>query len=164
MSGGNRCQWEGCGAPCRVKWCADHRQEAAKRLHQAAHQRRRADPQLAERMREQSRSYMRKKRSQWTAADRRAAHIGRRFSKYGITSSWLDATLEEQGGRCAICRADSPGSQRDWHIDHDHVTNVLRGVLCHHCNVGLGHFKDDPDLLHAAIKYLRWHHQQRLIA
>lgn len=164
MTGGNRCQWEGCGAPCRVKWCADHRHAATAAAHASAHQRRRADVDEVQRMREQSRNYMRNKRAQWSAQDKRAANDDRRLQKYGVNRAWYQATLAAQNGRCAICRSKDPGNIRDWHIDHDHVTGTPRALLCHHCNLGIGNFRDNPDLLLAAIKYLRQHHQQRLIA
>lgn len=40
-------------------------------------------------------------------------------------------------------------------IDHNHATGKVRGVLCHSCNVALGHFKDDISLLEKAIVYLK---------
>jgi hypothetical protein len=62
---------------------------------------------------------------------------------------------KEQNYRCAICgihENDAPGKKL--RFDHDHVTRRPRALLCHHCNVGLGHFKDNPDLLRAAVRYL----------
>lgn len=66
--------------------------------------------------------------------------------------------LERQGNACAICRTTDPkrkGSKSPWHIDHCHVTGRIRGVLCALCNLGLGQFRDSPDLLEAAAVYLR---------
>jgi len=50
---------------------------------------------------------------------------------------------------CIIC-----GSPEDLVVDHCHKTNVIRGMLCNNCNRGLGHFKDDPELLEFARMYL----------
>lgn len=69
--------------------------------------------------------------------------------------------LEQQGGRCAICRTDSPGFKRkNWHSDHCHQSGVTRGVLCARCNIALGYMKDDAARLRAAADYLDRH--QRL--
>jgi len=72
--------------------------------------------------------------------------------KFGITSVERDAMLEAQGGLCAICRSDKPT-----HTDHNHATGELRGLLCTGCNLGLGQFKDDPQRLIAAVRYLMRH-------
>jgi hypothetical protein len=54
---------------------------------------------------------------------------------------------------CAICR--KPLKWENSHVDHDHKTGNLRGVLCMTCNYGLGCFKDSEKLFREAIKYLK---------
>lgn len=71
---------------------------------------------------------------------------------YGLTVEKFDEMFTEQGGRCAVCKSDDP--VRSWTVDHDHVTGAVRGILCWHCNVGLGHFRDDASNLIAAADYL----------
>ena len=73
---------------------------------------------------------------------------------YGISEEQTAALLAAQGGRCAICRTDTPGGVGDWHVDHDHATGVVRGLLCNSCNIALGLFRDDEALLTAALAYL----------
>jgi hypothetical protein len=56
-----------------------------------------------------------------------------------------------QRSACAICRADQPGGRgKHWHIDHDHETGRVRGLLCHICNTRLATI----DFHKAAIVYL----------
>ena len=76
---------------------------------------------------------------------------GRRL-KYGITGDQFQEMLSAQKHECAICESSLIGVKVC--VDHDHVTNVIRGLLCHHCNVALGHFRDRTDLLQRAIEYL----------
>jgi hypothetical protein len=47
-----------------------------------------------------------------------------------------------------------------WRLDHCHETGEFRGFLCHNCNVGLGKFKDDPDILLNAIAYIQGHKEK----
>ena len=56
---------------------------------------------------------------------------------------------------CAICGTDTAGGRagRRMHMDHDHDTDAVRGILCKDCNVGLGSFKDNPTLLRRAAAY-----------
>jgi hypothetical protein len=77
-----------------------------------------------------------------------------RLRFYKITQRDFDILLEAQNYKCAICRSDTPGGSGDWHIDHDHATNKVRGILCCRCNLGLGYFKDDLAFLKAAQVYL----------
>lgn len=67
-----------------------------------------------------------------------------------ITVEEFDAMIVAQSGLCAICSTQLVEPC----IDHCHTRGHVRGVLCWHCNVGLGWFKDDPDLLRRAIAYL----------
>lgn len=60
-----------------------------------------------------------------------------------------------QGNRCAICGVTQEDAPRKvLLLDHDHVTGRPRALLCHHCNCGLGHFRDNPARMLAAIAYL----------
>ena len=77
-----------------------------------------------------------------------------RFQRYGITKQDYEEMLARQGNACAIC-SDPLNGYRNLHIDHDHVTGQVRGVLCRSCNLALGKFRDDPDLLIKAADYLR---------
>jgi len=74
-------------------------------------------------------------------------------TNYGITLEDYNLMLENQNHRCKICESDTPAG-KGWNVDHCHTTKKVRGVLCPHCNTGLGFFKDNPDLLIAAINYL----------
>lgn len=78
-----------------------------------------------------------------------------RLRKYGVTPEQFQQLLDGQQGRCAICSAAQPGGRDNaWHLDHNHTTRKVRGVLCHKCNVALGLFGDSAALLRAAVIYL----------
>ena len=66
----------------------------------------------------------------------------------------FEERLTSQGGVCAICGAEEAGGRGQFHADHDHATETPRGVLCHRCNIALGHFRDNPEILQSAIEYL----------
>ncbi|MEU1812835.1 endonuclease VII domain-containing protein [Micromonospora aurantiaca (nom. illeg.)] len=85
----------------------------------------------------------------------REYHLRRR---YGAGEKEFQELLAEQGGVCAICRRPDPE-----HLDHDHRTGWVRGILCFNCNGGLGQFKDNPDVLARAITYLRGTTWQRVL-
>lgn len=72
-----------------------------------------------------------------------------RRTKYGVTQEQFDIMLEMQKGKCAICPQPAIA------VDHCHVTGRVRGLLCRKCNSGLGFFNDSPDLVEAALRYLR---------
>ncbi len=75
--------------------------------------------------------------------------------RYGISAEDADNLLVEQGGVCAICQKVPKQELRiPWHVDHDHETGKVRGILCHSCNTALGNFNDDPEILGRALNYL----------
>jgi hypothetical protein len=82
-------------------------------------------------------------------------------ANFGMTPEDYDRILVAQNHVCAIChkpetKFDSrQGVVRRLSVDHDHATGRVRGLLCHHCNNGIGHLREDPKLLRAAIAYLK---------
>jgi hypothetical protein len=96
----------------------------------------------------------------YRAADKdRVAAINRRSllkTRYGMTEKVFSMLLAAQDSCCAICGTSDPGGRGDgFVVDHCHSTGKIRGLLCTKCNTGLGQFKDDPDVLAKAIKYLK---------
>jgi hypothetical protein len=77
-------------------------------------------------------------------------------AEYGLTPEDYNIMLERQGSLCALCGA-TPLSvhHRKLVVDHDHVTGRVRGLLCHNCNLVLGHLGDDVNLMKRAIAYLQ---------
>lgn len=75
--------------------------------------------------------------------------------KYGINSEQFEDLKRQQNGRCKICENIATyGKGKKLHVDHDHITGKIRGLLCSNCNLGLGYFQDNRDLLNKAIAYL----------
>lgn len=89
------------------------------------------------------------------AVRRRENHRDNWLKKYSMTSKDYEAMLKAQDDRCKICRTDKVPARGSFCVDHDHLTGQVRGILCTECNSGLGKFKDNPELLLAAIEYLR---------
>jgi hypothetical protein len=96
----------------------------------AVQRRRRADPQVKQQM--------------------RAYHLKR---TYGVSIDEYEAMLAEQDDGCGMC-GRPPSEAISLHIDHDHRTGRIRGLLCFRCNNSLGDLEDNPDLLLAGVRYL----------
>jgi len=62
-------------------------------------------------------------------------------NNYGITVEYYKELFIQQGGECAICRKPQSEFNYPLHVDHDHQTGKVRGLLCSGCNTGLGHFE-----------------------
>lgn len=94
---------------------------------------------------------------------KKTSEYGRRYNLrqfHGLELEQWNEMLEKQGGRCAVCSVELivdlsvQRSMRKAMVDHDHKTGEIRGLLCGHCNTGIGHFQDDPDRLLSAVTYL----------
>lgn len=97
-----------------------------------------------------SKNYL-KSRSKYTAKQKRKWYLK---VNYDIDVEDYDDIYIEQGGRCAICGRHQSEIKRSLFIDHCHKTGLVRGLLCHKCNLLLGHSNDNPEILMNAIKYL----------
>jgi len=85
--------------------------------------------------------------------------------KYKIERSWknkginftveeYDRLLKHQSNCCAICGAEKCKNGDRLCVDHCHEKNEIRGLLCHYCNTAIGKFKDNPELIRKAAKYV----------
>ncbi len=105
----------------------------------------------------------RQKRRYWKDPEKYRAysrrwHHANPGHKYGLSKEEYDALLKEHDGVCAICKRPPDGVGRNGKrlsVDHDHRTETVRGLLCRDCNSAVGLFRDRPDLLEAAARYLR---------
>lgn len=78
--------------------------------------------------------------------------------RYGVSQVDYDRMLADQNGRCAVCgTAEYIGPGKKPHIDHDHKTGKIRGLVCVRCNVLLGMAQDQPARFYNAIEYLKKH-------
>jgi hypothetical protein len=77
-----------------------------------------------------------------------------RTRNYGITREEYDQKIKEQDNSCEICKLPFVPHKNPC-VDHNHTTLAVRGLLCTHCNSGLGHFKESLSIMQAAQKYLK---------
>lgn len=85
----------------------------------------------------------------WAAANKEKRLAIKRRALYGVDHETVAARFKAQDGLCKICLT-GPAE----HLDHDHATKKARGLLCGHCNRGLGLFRDDSARLLRAAAYL----------
>ena len=76
------------------------------------------------------------------------------LSRYGIDNNELKKLLYQQDNKCAIC-LQSLKKRSECHVDHDHQTKVIRGILCRNCNTALGLLRDNYENFERGSKYLK---------
>lgn len=74
---------------------------------------------------------------------------------FGISIEEYDAILASQGGVCAICLQPPDRGRIRAHVDHDHATNRVRGILCGPCNQAIGLLKESVESIQRAADYLK---------
>jgi len=78
--------------------------------------------------------------------------------RYRLTPEEWEIKFQNQGRCCDICKTTEPGP-KGWSTDHDHELEQTRSILCTFCNPALGLFKDSPELLRRAARYIEyWKH------
>lgn len=79
-----------------------------------------------------------------------------RMRTYGITNEDVDAMIISQNNKCGICSLEFHPVEKNkkMSIDHCHVRNKVRGLLCNKCNISLGHLEKEG-FLENALKYLK---------
>lgn len=73
---------------------------------------------------------------------------------YGIDLQQYQTLFNEQFGLCACCRLES---KLTLHVDHDHATGKIRGLLCYNCNIAIGYLREDLNRIYKVIDYLGLH-------
>lgn len=142
--------------------CADgHRGECRECFQAKAVARAEANPELRRAARERTRAWLIANRERKRANNRAYAASGRKRPSdrkshlkrnFGLTLEDYDRRLGDQDGGCAIC-GDPPRSTA-LHVDHDHATGAVRGLLCFRCNSALGNLRDDPRIIARALVYV----------
>jgi hypothetical protein len=76
-------------------------------------------------------------------------------TQFGITLEQYNSLWEAQGSKCVICKRSPSEVSGRFHVDHDHKTGHIRGIICPQCNHAIGLFRDDISVLKNAIKYMK---------
>ena len=97
-----------------------------------------------------------KRREKARRTPERKRHVRNQLlGKYGLTQKLYDDRLQMQFGMCPICEKPASQAKKPFGVDHDHMTGEVRGLLCDDCNLGIGIFKDNPQRLMNAARYLQ---------
>jgi Recombination endonuclease VII len=72
---------------------------------------------------------------------------------YGITLEDYEHLLEQQNFQCYFCEVVH-SDKKPLHVDHDHETNRIRGLLCLSHNQAIAKFGDSPAGVTNLLQYL----------
>lgn len=141
-----------CGRMSTIRYCPACQGRAGKKWSQ----------ENREYVRDKFREYMKKEGPLATARSKyRETYLRKAF---GLTLDGFAEMVSAQSNLCAICglpqieiKRKGKKTTTDLHVDHDHATGKMRGLLCYHCNTLLGHAKDQISVLESAILYLKKH-------
>jgi hypothetical protein len=97
------------------------------------------------------------RKQKWRKANPDKIKSIRLKTRFGITLESFNDMFNNQNGRCLICDLLFDHSKKKTmpHVDHNHDTKKVRGLLCHGCNIILGFCRDNPAILTKAVTYLR---------
>lgn len=89
----------------------------------------------------------------------KSCRIDKHYIKsYGMSFKEFEIKIKEQNYICPICKkimVVGLGRERFAILDHDHKNGKNRGIICNHCNHGLGLFEDDIERFKNCIIYLQ---------
>jgi hypothetical protein len=103
---------------------------------------------------EQRKNYLNKNKEKLKISQKKYSK-NLKFKKYGIDEKQYIELYNKQEGKCAICGAHQNELKSALHIDHNHKTNKIRGLLCFKCNSLLGYANDNIIKLESAVNYLK---------
>ena len=96
--------------------------------------------------------YVRQKGVEWRKNNPSYGRDWQRRANYGVSPEDMTALRTSQGGACAGCLTDLATTKEC--VDHCHISQRVRGLLCNLCNLAIGYAKDDADRLRRLAKYL----------
>ena len=144
---------------CRKKYQQNNREKkfAYGRRYRQKNKERLAVQKLAYYQKNRAQILMKKKK--YYQENRDMMVNGELLRSYGITTAQKAERIRSQNGKCAICEKELDMG-RNTHVDHDHKTGKVRGILCDNCNKALGHIKDDLIIAGRLQGYLIYYNQK----
>lgn len=114
--------------------------------------------------RQRNKDRLNQKDKEYAVVNREKIKKYHRVYHYGLSEDGYQLLIITQKNKCAICGKDFTFENKSTtpHVDHDHRTGTVRGLLCGRCNVLLGFAEDDATLLITASQYLHKENREEL--